>query len=133
MKQSIAHVTLVVRDYDEAIEFYTNKLQFDLVEDLKMSEDHRWVLIAPKGSSSCSIMLEKANGKEQENRIGNQTGGSVFMILQTDNFERDYQHLLNNKIRITREASTEVYGKVCVFADLYGNLWDLIEPVKKED
>ncbi|WP_096431402.1 VOC family protein [Labilibaculum antarcticum] len=133
MKQSIAHVTLVVRDYDQAIEFYTNKLQFDLLEDLKMSEDHRWVLIAPKGSSSCSIMLEKAIGKEQESRIGNQTGGSVFMILQTDNFERDYKHLLDNKIRITRESSTEVYGKVCVFADLYGNLWDLIEPVKKED
>lgn len=130
MPQSIAHITLVVKDYDEAIEFYTENLNFDLIEDLKMSESHRWVLIAPKGSSGSSIMLEKAVSKEQVNRIGNQTGGSVFMILQTDNFDRDFQNLLIKKIKIARDPSTEVYGKVCVFADLYGNLWDLIEPAK---
>jgi len=127
LKQHIAHITLIVDDYDEAIEFYTKKLHFDLIEDTILSETKRWVLIAPKGSAECSLLLAKASSDEQKRRVGSQTGGRVFLFLSTDNLERDYQNLLDNEIKIIREPSSEVYGKVLVFEDLYGNLWDMIE------
>jgi catechol 2,3-dioxygenase-like lactoylglutathione lyase family enzyme len=127
---SIAHIALVVSDYDEAIEFYTKKLGFTLVEDTKLNDVKRWVIVAPSGSSGCSLLLAKAASDEQKNRIGSQTGGRVFLFLHTDSFKRDYQNLINKKIKIIREPSVESYGTVAVFADLYGNLWDLIEPIK---
>lgn len=126
MNQYIAHIALVVEDYDSAIDFYTRKLNFDLIEDTKLSETKRWVLVAPKGSRECKILLAKAVG-EQKNAIGNQSGGRVFLFLHTDNFDRDYQNLINQNIKIFRQPSLEEYNKVCVFEDLYGNLWDLIE------
>lgn len=127
MNQKIVSISLVVNDYDEAIEFYTKKLQFTLLEDTKMSETKRWVVVAPKGSP-CSLLLAKATTDEQKNRVGNQTGGRVFLFLHTDDIERDYQNLLAHQIVIVRKPSVESFGKVLVFADLYGNLWDLIEP-----
>jgi catechol 2,3-dioxygenase-like lactoylglutathione lyase family enzyme len=131
MKQSIAHIALVVKDYDEAIAFYTKKLHFTLIEDTVLSETKRWVLVAPPGSKECCLLLAKAANKIQSSRIGNQTGGRVFLFLHTDNFERDYQNLIDNNITIVRAPVTEPYGTVAVFADLYGNLWDLIEPADK--
>ena len=128
MKQYLAKIALVVQDYDEAIEFYTQKLHFDLLEDTSMSETKRWVVVAPKGSNECSLLLAKSSNEEQSNRIGNQTGGRVFLFLHTDDFDRDYQNLIHHNIQIIREPSVEPYGKVAVFADLYGNLWDLVEP-----
>ena len=128
MKQNIAHIALVVDDYDEAIEFYTKKLHFNLIEDTKLSETKRWVRIAPKGSVECSLLLAKASDEEQKSRVGNQTGGRVFLFLYTDNLEKDYQNLLFENIKIIREPSIETFGKVLVFEDLYGNLWDMIEP-----
>jgi catechol 2,3-dioxygenase-like lactoylglutathione lyase family enzyme len=127
MKQRIAHIALVVADYDEAIAFYTQKLHFDLIEDTVLSVTKRWVLVAPKGSQEFSLVLAKAVNKEQLERVGNQTGGRVFLFLNTDNFERDYQNLLDNQVEIIREPIIEAYGKIAVFADIYGNLWDLIE------
>lgn len=130
MQQSIASVALVVNDYDEAIDFFVSKLNFDLLEDTILSDTKRWVRVAPKGMGSCSLLLAKAVNEEQGNRIGNQTGGRVFMFLHTDNFERDYQNLLIQKIKIVRGPFKEAYGTVAVFEDIYGNLWDLIEPAK---
>jgi catechol 2,3-dioxygenase-like lactoylglutathione lyase family enzyme len=130
MNQKIAHIALLVKDYDEAIEFYTKKLHFTLLEDSKLSELKRWVLIAPKGSTACSILLAKAANEAQAAFIGNQSGGRVFLFLHTDNFDRDYQNLLQESIKIIREPVIETYGKVAVFEDLYGNWWDLIEPIK---
>jgi catechol 2,3-dioxygenase-like lactoylglutathione lyase family enzyme len=130
MKQKIAHIALVVADYDEAIAFYTQKLHFTLVEDTPLSATKRWVLVAPQDSTGCCLLLAKAVGAEQVRHIGNQTGGRVFLFLHTDDFDRDYQNLLAQNITIIRPVSTEAYGKVAVFADLYGNLWDLVE--KKE-
>jgi catechol 2,3-dioxygenase-like lactoylglutathione lyase family enzyme len=127
MKQSIAQIALVVRDYDEAIDFYTRKLHFTLVEDTPLSETKRWVLVAPPGSEGCRLLLAKASGEEQLSRVGNQTGGRVFLFLHTDDFERDYQNLLEHNIRIVRTPVKEEYGTVAVFEDLYGNLWDLIQ------
>jgi catechol 2,3-dioxygenase-like lactoylglutathione lyase family enzyme len=127
MKQSIAHIALVVDDYDEAIKFYTEKLDFTLLEDTPQSETKRWVLVAPKGSEECSLLLAKGVGDEQRSRIGNQTGGRVFLFLRTDDFWRDYENLRQKDVRFVREPKTEDYGTVAVFADLYGNLWDLIE------
>jgi catechol 2,3-dioxygenase-like lactoylglutathione lyase family enzyme len=127
MKQKIAHIALVVADYDEAIAFYTQKLHFTLVEDTPLSATKRWVLVAPQGATGCCLLLAKAVGEEQVRHIGNQTGGRVFLFLHTDDFDRDYQNLLAQNITIIRPASTEAYGKVAVFADLYGNLWDLVE------
>jgi catechol 2,3-dioxygenase-like lactoylglutathione lyase family enzyme len=127
MNQKIAHIALVVADYDEAIAFYTQKLGFDLIEDIVLSTTKRWVLIAPKGTVAFSLLLAKANNKEQLSRVGNQTGGRVFLFLNTDNFERDFQNLVANKVDIIREPMNQPYGRVAVFADLYGNLWDLIE------
>jgi catechol 2,3-dioxygenase-like lactoylglutathione lyase family enzyme len=131
MLQRIAHITIVVTDYDEAIKFYTEKLNFDLLEDTRLSELKRWVIIAPKGDLSCSLLLAKSDSEEQKSRIGNQTGGRVFLFLYTDNFERDYKDLIKNGVEIVREPRIEEYGKVLVFSDLYGNLWDLIEPLKR--
>jgi catechol 2,3-dioxygenase-like lactoylglutathione lyase family enzyme len=127
MKQSIVHIALVVDDYDEAIAFYTGKLNFTLLEDTPQSETKRWVLVAPKGSQECCLLLAKGVGEEQRSRIGNQTGGRVFLFLKTDDFWRDYQHMQSQGINFVREPKTEEYGTVAVFADLYGNLWDLIE------
>ncbi len=127
MKQSIAHIALVVEDYDDAIEFYTKKLDFVLSEDTPQSETKRWVLIAPKNSEGCQILLAKAVGDEQKSRIGNQTGGRVFLFLRTDHFQRDYENYKSKGVKFVREPKIEDYGTVAVFADLYGNLWDLIE------
>jgi catechol 2,3-dioxygenase-like lactoylglutathione lyase family enzyme len=128
MKQDIALIAIVVNDYDEAIEFYTQKLNFTLLEDTWLSEAKRWVRVSPPGSEGCGLLLAKAANDEQKSRIGNQTGGRVFLFLHTDNFQRDYQNLLYNHIKIIREPSIEPFGTVAVFEDLYGNLWDLIEP-----
>jgi len=128
MKQQIAHIALVVRDYDEAIRFYTEKLNFRLIEDTILSETKRWVLVAPKNSEGCCLLLAKAANEEQKSRIGNQTGGRVFLFLNTDDFWRDYKNILVKGIEFVREPVKEDYGTVAVFKDLYGNLWDLIEP-----
>lgn len=128
MIQKISHIALLVDDYDKAIEFYTKKLHFTLIEDTILSETKRWVLVAPKGPGTCHLLLAKADNEAQASRIGNQTGGRVFLFLHTDDFQRDFQNLLDHKIEIVREPVREAYGIVAVFADLYGNLWDLIEP-----
>ena len=130
MENHINQITLVVKDYDEAIVFYTQKLHFDLIEDTVLSETKRWVVVAPK-NSQCRLLLAKAANQEQLKSVGNQTGGRVFLFLNTDNLERERQNLIDNKVNIIREPKQENYGKVLVFEDLYGNLWDLIEPVAK--
>ena len=130
MENHINQITLVVKDYDEAIAFYTQKLHFDLIEDTVLSETKRWVVVAPK-NSQCRLLLAKAANEEQLKSIGNQTGGRVFLFLNTDNLERERQNLIDKKVKIVRESKQEDYGKVLVFEDLYGNLWDLIEPVAK--
>ncbi len=132
MENQINQITLVVKDYDEAIAFYTKKLQFELIEDTVLSQTKRWVVVAPK-NSQCRLLLAKAADDNQLKSIGNQTGGRVFLFMNTDDFDEAYQNLINNQIVIEREPVTETYGRVVVFRDLYGNLWDLIEPVKKED
>ena len=132
MKQNLAHIAIVVDDYDKAIEFYTQKLHFSLTEDTILSETKRWILVTPKGAKECSLLLAKGVNQEQISRIGNQTGGRVFLFLHTDNFERDYQNLLDNQIKIVRAPIVETYGTVAVFEDIYGNLWDLIEPMQKK-
>lgn len=129
MNQQLAQIAIVVNDYDEAIAFYTQKLHFELLEDTVLTPEKRWVRVAPKGSGSCGLLLAKAANEEQRRSVGNQTGGRVFLFLHTDNFERDYQNLLDQDIRIVRTPVNETWGRVAVFADLYGNLWDLIEPV----
>ena len=128
MNQNIAHIAIVVTDYDEAISFYTGKLGFTLVEDTRLSETKRWVMVKPKGDGQCCLLLAQAANEEQKSRIGNQTGGRVFLFLYTDDFYRDYNDLLAKKIHFVRPPSTEPYGTVAVFEDLYGNLWYLIEP-----
>ncbi len=127
MKNEIFQLTLIVRDYDEAISFYTEKLGFVLLEDTRLSETKRWVRVAPPDSST-SLLFGKAAREEQENAIGNQTGGRVFLFMHTDNIEAYRAQLKANEVEIVRDLSTQEYGKVLVFADLYGNLWDLIEP-----
>ncbi|MEM7118208.1 MAG: VOC family protein [Chloroflexota bacterium] len=128
MKQSIVHIALVVRDYDEAIEFYTQKLHFTLIEDTYQPEqDKRWVVIAPPNSNGTTILLARASQPEQEPFIGNQAGGRVFLFLKTDDFWRDYNDMVANGIKFVREPKVAEYGTVAVFADLYGNLWDLLE------
>ena len=130
MSLRIAHITLLVDDYDKAIDFFTRKLNFKLVEDTKLSDEKRWVLVKPQGPENCCLLLARASNDEQKKSIGHQSGGRVFLFLQTDNFKRDYQNLIDNGIRIVREPKSEDYGTVAVFEDLYGNLWDLIEPSK---
>lgn len=128
MKQSLVYVSLVVRDYDETIAFYTKKLHFTLVEDTYLPEEHkRWVLIAPPGSTETQILLARASKPEQEPFIGNQAGGRVFLFLTTDDFWRDYNEMVSLGITFVREPKDAPYGTVAVFKDLYGNLWDLIQ------
>lgn len=129
MIQSIVHIAIVVRDYDEAIDFYTNKLHFDLVEDTYQSEqDKRWVVVSPPGSSNgTTILLAKASKPIQEQFIGNQAGGRVFLFLGTDDFWRDYNEMKEIGIEFEREPKDAEYGTVAVFKDLYGNLWDLVQ------
>ena len=128
MKQSIGYVALVVRDYDEAIEFYVNVLGFLLVEDtVIVAQNKRWVLVAPPGSTETKLLLARAVGPEQSSRIGNQTGGRVSLFLHTDDFWRDYQEFQSKGVIFVRDPTEESYGTVAVFKDLYGNLWDLLQ------
>ena len=134
MKQSIAHVALVVRDYDEAIEFYTQKLHFTLVEDTYQPEqDKRWVVVSPPGSVGTTLLLARASTSEQETFIGNQCGGRVFLFLETDNFWRDYEEMLSIGTNFVREPKKADYGTVAVFEDLYGNRWDLIQFSERDE
>lgn len=128
MTQKIANIVLLVNDYDEAIEFYTQRLGFTLVEDTKMSETKRWVIVSPPGATESRLLLAKAKNEAQQMRVGDQAGQRVFLFLHTDDFWRDYNKMKENGVKIVREASEEVYGTVAVFEDLYGNLWDLVEP-----
>lgn len=130
MQQYIAGISLVVNDYDEAIDFYTHKLSFTLLEDTRMSDTKRWVVIAPPGSTGCTLLLAKAANDAQKAAVGNQTGGRVFLFLHTDNFDRDYNQMQEAGIEFIESPRQETYGKVVVFVDLYGNRWDLIEPQK---
>ncbi|MBC7864420.1 MAG: VOC family protein [Bacteroidia bacterium] len=130
MNQQLAHIALVVNDYDEAIKFYTEKLNFILVEDTVLSETKRWVIVSPPGKNSCCLLLAKAANEEQKSRVGNQTGGRVFLFLYTDDFWRDYKNMQQKGIEFVREPVNEKWGTVAVFKDLYGNLWDFIEPKK---
>lgn len=128
MKQEIVHIALVVKDYDEAIEFYVGKLGFDLLEDtLQPAQNKRWVVIAPPGSRGTAILLAEATKPEQSQAIGNQTGGRVFLFLNTDDFWRDYRHMQSVGVKFIREPKEEDYGLVAVFEDLYGNRWDLLQ------
>lgn len=128
MKQNIVHIALVVNDYDEAIAFYTQKLNFVLVEDTYQAEqDKRWVVVSPPGSTGTTLLLAKASKPIQEKFIGDQAGGRVFLFLSTDDFDRDYQEMLAKGIEFVREPKTADYGTVAVFKDLYGNLWDLVQ------
>ncbi|MBO0409572.1 VOC family protein [Enterococcus hulanensis] len=128
MKQSIVHIALVVNDYDEAIVFYTKKLDFTLIEDTYQPEQNkRWVVVSPKNSNSTTILLAKASKPIQKDFIGNQAGGRVFLFLATDDFDRDYNNYLAKGIEFVREPKVADYGKVAVFKDLYGNLWDLVQ------
>jgi catechol 2,3-dioxygenase-like lactoylglutathione lyase family enzyme len=127
MRQTLGHVALVVRDYDEALDFFTGTLNFKLIEDTRLSEDKRWVLIAPPGSDGTSLLLARASTPEQASHIGNQTGGRVFLFLHTDDFWRDYEQMTARKVKFIRPLSEEPYGTVAVFEDLYGNQWDLLE------
>jgi len=128
MYQRIAHITLVVDDYDEAIEFYTQKLDFTLLEDTRVDDKKRWVMVAPPGAKECCLLLAKAANERQKECIGNQTGGRVGLFLFTDDFWRDYNKMVDREIRFVRLPTEFEYGIVAVFEDLYGNLWDFIEP-----
>jgi catechol 2,3-dioxygenase-like lactoylglutathione lyase family enzyme len=128
VKQNIVHIALVVRDYDEAIEFYCDRLNFELLEDTPQPEQNkRWVVVAPPGSGGVAILLARAANDQQLQFIGNQAGGRVFLFLNTDDFWRDYEQMLAKGIRFVREPSEQDYGTVAVFEDLYGNLWDLLQ------
>jgi len=128
MKQSITHIALVVKDYDEAIEFYTKKLNFKLIEDIyQPKQDKRWVVVAPPNSNGATLLLAKPSKPGQEAFIGNQTGGRVFLFLNSDDFWRDYKDMVSKGIKFVRKPKEESYGMVAVFEDLYGNLWDLIQ------
>ena len=134
MKQSLAHVALVVRDYDEAIAFFTEKLRFRLVEDVDQpAQKKRWVTVAPPGSAGATLLLARASTPEQEAFVGNQAGGRVFLFLSTDDFWRDYHRMVGEGIRFVREPSEQEYGTVAVFEDLYGNRWDLIQFADRRD
>jgi len=128
MIQSIVHIALVVKDYDEAIEFYTQKLHFKLIEDTYQAEQNkRWVVVAPPGSNGTTILLAKASKPIQNPFVGNQAGGRVFLFLGTDNFDRDYLEMIESGIEFVRPPKEQDYVKVAVYKDLYGNLWDLIQ------
>jgi catechol 2,3-dioxygenase-like lactoylglutathione lyase family enzyme len=128
MHQRIAHIALVVRDYDEAIEFYTQKLGFTLLEDTRIDEKKRWVMVAPPGAKECCLLLAKAANERQAESVGNQTGGRVGFFLFTDDFWRDYNKMAEREVRFVRPPTEFDHGTVAVFVDLYGNMWDLIEP-----
>jgi len=128
MKQAIVHIALVIRDYDEALDFYTKKLKFEIVEDTYQPEqDKRWVVVSPPGSRGVTLLLAKASKPEQLDFIGKQSGGRVFLFLNTDDFWRDYKRMVSDGIKFVREPKEQDYGTVAVFEDLYGNLWDLLE------
>jgi catechol 2,3-dioxygenase-like lactoylglutathione lyase family enzyme len=127
MHQSIGSVTFLVKDYDEAIDYFTNKLKFDLIEDKQLSEAKRWVVAAPKGGSGSSLLLAKASTEEQLRSVGNQTGGRVAFFLNTDNFKRDYRRMKESGINFLESPREEAYGIVAIFQDLYGNKWDFIQ------
>ncbi|TKF70297.1 VOC family protein [Vibrio sp. F13] len=128
MKQNIVHIALVVKDYDEALDFYVNKLKFDLIEDTYLpEEDKRWVVVAPPNSTGVSLLVARASKPEQLDFIGNQAGGRVFLFLNTDDFWRDYERMTSLGINFVREPKEQGYGTVAVFEDLYGNLWDLLQ------
>ncbi len=131
MVQRILQFALVVDDYDKAIDFYINKLLFELVEDTVLSPTKRWVVISPKGNTGSNILLAQASNEEQKTRIGNQTGGRVFLFLQTDNLKRDMENLQKHNVKIVRQPVDETWGRVLVFEDIFGNLWDLIQPLNK--
>ena len=131
-KQRIAHIALVVDDYDDAIQFYTKKLNFNLIEDTRLSDSKRWVLVGPPGDKLCCLLLAKAADDKQRASIGNQTGGRVFLFLYTDDFVRDYTQMRERGIRFIRPPKEETYGTVAVFEDLYGNLWDLLQPSNRD-
>ena len=130
MSQQLAHVALLVRDYDEAIQYYTDKLGFQLLTDTPLGGGKRWVLVAPQGSAASALLLAKADNAEQLSRVGNQTGGRVFLFLTTDDFWRDYHQLQAKGVRFQEAPRQEAYATVVVFADLYGNLWDLLQPIE---
>lgn len=133
VKQSIVNIALVVRDYDEAIAFYTEKLHFTLIEDTYQPEQgKRWVVVSPPGSIGTTLLLAKASKPEQQPFVGNQAGGRVFLFLNTDDFWRDYNQMVSEGIKFVRKPKEETYGLVAVFEDLYGNLWDLLELKAKE-
>jgi catechol 2,3-dioxygenase-like lactoylglutathione lyase family enzyme len=128
MRQAIVHIALVVRDYDEAIDFYVNKLGFELLDDTyQPAQDKRWVVVAPPGGIGTTLLLAKASKPEQAPFVGNQAGGRVFLFLNTDDFWRDYERLRAHGVRFVRDPKEEDYGTVAVFEDLYGNLWDLLQ------
>ncbi|OJJ22887.1 hypothetical protein BKI52_00620 [marine bacterium AO1-C] len=128
MTQKIANISILVRDYDEAIAFYTQKLNFTLIEDTPLSDTKRWVIVAPPGATESRLLLAKAKDETQQQYVGNQTGGRVFLFLHTDDFWRDYHAMVAQGIEFVRDPSEEVYGTVAVFKDLYGNLWDFVAP-----
>src|SRR6266478_3860751 len=132
MPQNLAHVAVVVRNYDEALAFYTNVLGFHLLEDTNLGAGKRWVLVGPPGSKATSIFLAQAATPEQITRIGNQTGGRVFLFLHTDDFWRDYHALVSRGVEFREQPREETYGRVAVFEDLYGNKWDLLELKKPQ-
>jgi catechol 2,3-dioxygenase-like lactoylglutathione lyase family enzyme len=131
MRQHIAHIALVVKDYDEAIDFFTKKLDFNLIEDTKIDEKKRWVLVAPQGAKESCLLLAKAANEDQSKSIGNQSAGRVFLFLYTDDFWRDYKKMVSRNVHFVRPPTEYEYGRVAVFEDLYGNLWDLLEPNQK--
>jgi catechol 2,3-dioxygenase-like lactoylglutathione lyase family enzyme len=132
MRHSIVHIAIVVRDYDEAIAFYTKSLGFNLIEDTYQPEQNkRWVVVAPAGSTGTSLLLARATTPEQEHAIGNQTGGRVFLFLSTDDFQRDYERFTKAGVKFVRPPADMPYGKVAVFEDLYGNRWDLVQYVSQ--
>jgi catechol 2,3-dioxygenase-like lactoylglutathione lyase family enzyme len=131
MYQRIAHISLVVNDYDDAIAFYTQKLNFTVLEDTVLSDDKRWVVIAPPGAKECALLLSKAADDKQLKAVGNQAGGRVFLFLFTDDFWRDYNNMVERGVTFVRPPKVEPYGQVAVFIDLYGTHWDLLEPNEK--
>lgn len=133
MKRSIIQTTFLVQDYDEAIQFFTEKLNFDLIEDTPLTDTKRWVLVAPHGTNGSKLLLAKADTSEQQEHIGNQTGGRVFLFLQTDDFWRDYNEMRSHGVKFAEEPREEPYATVVVFFDLYGNKWDLLEMKENEN
>lgn len=133
MKQSIVHIAVVVKDYDEAIDFYVNKLKFELLADnYQPAQDKRWVVVAPPGSTGTNLLLARASNPEQSDFVGNQAGGRVFLFLNTDDFWRDYRRMIAIGIKFVRDPQEQDYGTVAVFEDLYGNRWDLLQLTSTE-